>query len=90
MASRDHHIAYWQVPEERTVDHPDGSTKLVKMSRAYWGCFDFLVEEVGIAQEKLVELAEQKAKFQGLGFDKVFPDAMAYMDQEYSKKMGLD
>jgi hypothetical protein len=88
MASIDQNAAYWEVTEERTLPAPHARTRVVKMSRAYWGCFDFLVQEIGISPEKLVDLAEQEAEFQGVSFDVLFPDAMAFMDQEFSRKTG--
>jgi|TARA_B100000614_G_scaffold261170_1_gene289950 hypothetical protein len=87
MASTDQNRAYWEVQETRSLPalgEPPHKV-VVKMSRAHWGCFDFLVNTVGYHPAKLVDLAEQEARHQGRAFHEVFPDAMTYMDQEFSK-----
>lgn len=87
MASSEQETAYWEVQEERTLmasTEPPHKV-IVKMSRAHWGCFDFLVDTVGYHPSGLVDLIEQEARHQGKPFHDIFPDAIAYMDQEYSK-----
>lgn len=92
MASTEQDTAYWEVQETRTLTalgEPPHKV-IVKMSRAHWGCFDFLVETVGYHPSKLVDLGEQEARKQGRTFKDVFPDAMAYMDRELSKTYAED
>ena len=88
MASTDHHTAYWEVQETRKLmasTEPPHKV-IVTMSRAHWGCFDFLVETVGYHPTRLVDLGEEAAREKGIPFMQEFPDMVAWMDQELSKE----
>ena len=92
MASTEQTIASGQVSETRTIT---ASTEpphkvIVNMSRAHWGCFDFLVNTVGYHPSRLVDLVEEEARHQGKPFHDIFPDAIAYMDRELSKTFAED
>lgn len=93
MASTNQDTAYWEVQETRDIlaglsEIPH--KKIIKMSRAHWGCFDFLVDTVGFHPSKLIDIVEEEAALKGMAFADVFPDAMAYMDRELSKEFAED
>ena len=87
MASIHPETAYWEVPETRTlmVSTEPPHKVIVKMSRAHWGCFDFLVDTVGYTPSRLVDLVEQEARHADRAFHDIFPCCIAALDQAYSE-----
>lgn len=92
MASTQHQTAYWEIQETRTLvasTEPPHKV-IVTMSRAHWGCFDFLVETVGYHPSRLVDLVEEEARHAGRDFHDIFPCCIAALDRELSKSFAED
>lgn len=92
MASTEQETAQWEVQETRTLlasTEPPHKV-VVKMSRAHWGCFDFLVDTVGYHPTRLVDLGEEAAREKGIPFMQEFPNMIGWMDQELSKTFAED
>ena len=78
---------WWLETETRNLPMPDGSMRPFTCMRIHWGSFDFLVETCDFTPEHLVLAAIDEAKIQNVDLDIMFPDILAYLDQEISKQM---
>jgi len=87
MASTKHDTAYWEVQETRkiTASTEPPHQVIIKMSRAHWGCFDFLVNTVGYHPSRLVDLVEEEARHAGKKFHDIFPCCIVHLDRAFSE-----
>ena len=81
---------WWLERETRHLLMPDGTARPFSCMRIHWGCFDFLVNACDFTPDLLVKVAIEEAKFQNVDLDSIFPDVMAFMDQEMQKRLSRD
>lgn len=74
--------AYWYGYESRALPMPDGSIRMFRQRRIYWGSFDFLAENL-CTEERLIEIVVNGAAESGRDIDDYFGDSMAWMEREY-------
>ena len=74
--------AYWYGFESRCLTMPDGSVRMFRQQRIYWGSYDFLIENL-CTEERMIEILVEGSTEAGRNIDEYFGDCVAWMEREY-------
>lgn len=83
--TQDYDKEYWHANETRSIPWPGGGRKEFTLERIYWGCYDALIGEHGMAPVTVAKICIEWAMSGGTPVDDAFGNILAHMDHELNE-----